>query len=424
MLSCNMLLCTLKTVTCRACVCWQLHRSISRHIRFPGNVPLQPPFLHQVKEYSTYCDRTQRYLSALARSLLKKEQRPLSRIDFLDMEEVEEIINNAEKRQWIRRFITNPDLANLIVECIDSDLPETNVVIFECNPGPGVLTRALLNGGAQRIVALESDKQFIPALQSLERHLNGQLEVVHCDFFKLDPIGHGMMKPPAMFSEKLFNDLGISDVAWTADIPVKVVGIIPQRNERNMLWKLIYALFERISIFQYGRIEINLFISEKEYLKLMAEPGNMKHYQAFSALWQMACEIELLHKEPWSSFATYSKNGGRAKPQGMMTNDHLCLVRLTPRRDLFNQTFTPANSATLVLMLKQCLAKRRAKLVDKLESWCPGSGGKLMMQLDLPENILTGHVFPEEYKKLFEAMERSQDFRQSWLFEEVLENLN
>lgn len=32
-----------------------------------------------------------------------------------------------------------------------------------------------------------------------------------------------------------------------------------------MLWKLVYALFERISVFQYGRIEINMFISEKEY---------------------------------------------------------------------------------------------------------------------------------------------------------------
>ncbi|XP_067901516.1 dimethyladenosine transferase 2, mitochondrial isoform X1 [Heterodontus francisci] len=420
---------TLRTVSCRACGCPQqvqhLLKSYSHNAGFPDGNPPKFQSLHKLVEYSTYCGRTQRYLSAFASSVLRKEQqRPLSRFDFLDLEDIEEIIIKAERSKHFRRFVVNPDLANLIVECLDGDLSENNAVIFECNPGPGVLTRALLNGGAQRVVALESDKQFLPALQSLEKRLNGQLEVVHCDFFKLDPIGRGPVKPPAMLSDKLFNDLGISPVAWTADIPIKVVGIFPQKNERNMLWKLIYALFERISVFQHGRIEMNMFMSEKEYTKLTAEPGNLKHYQALTALCQIACEIQLLHKEPWSSFATNSKNGGCAIPRSSLTNDHLCLVRLTPRRDLFNQTLTAANSSTLVLMLKQCLTKRKAKLIDRLESWCPGSGEKLLMQLDLPEDVLTGDVHPEEYKELFEAMEHSQDFSQSWLYDEVLENMN
>lgn len=50
------------------------------------------------------------------------------------------------------------------------------------------------------------------------------------------------------------------------DIPVKVVGVLPMSNERGMLLKMVYALFERLSIYRYGRIELNLFMSEKEYL--------------------------------------------------------------------------------------------------------------------------------------------------------------
>ncbi|KAG2467720.1 TFB2M transferase, partial [Polypterus senegalus] len=258
---------------------------------------------------------TQRNLSAVA-GLLKGQYRPLSRFDFLDFGDLEEHTLKALACSSLRRFIINPDLAGLIAEKLDKDLSENHAVIFECNPGPGVLTLALFNAGAQRIVALESDKTFLSGLQELERRLEGQLDVMYCDFFRLDPIGRGLPKPPIMHSEKLFNDLGISEVPWIADIPIKVVGIFSQRNERNMLWRLIYALFECLSIFRYGRVEMNVFISENEYTKLTAQPGNMRHYQALSVLWQVACDIEVLHKEPWSSFVTSSKHSGLPKSMG------------------------------------------------------------------------------------------------------------
>lgn len=52
---------------------------------------------------------------------------------------------------------------------------------------------------------------------------------------------------------------------FSPDVPVKVVGILPGRNERGMLLKMVYALFERLSVYRYGRVELNLFISEREY---------------------------------------------------------------------------------------------------------------------------------------------------------------
>ncbi|XP_076834811.1 dimethyladenosine transferase 2, mitochondrial [Brachyhypopomus gauderio] len=362
----------------------------------------------------------QRNLSAVA---VSAQRRPLSRCDPLDLGEVEENMRKALACRHLRRFIVDAGLARLVTDHLSHDIEDGRAIIFECNPGPGVLTRTLLNCGAQRVVALESDKSFLPDLQALERKLEGQLEVVHCDFFKLDPIGQGSMKPPVMYSEKLFADLGISEVPWSADVPVKVVGIFSQRNERNMLWKLVYSLFERHSIFRYGRVELIMFISEKEYIKMVAGPGDNKNYQALSVLWQMACDIELLHQEPWSSFVTTSKHGGMAIPKSnKLPNEHLCLVRLTPRADLFTSDLTPSNSSTLLMMVKQCLAKRTGSLLEKLNSWSPGSGQDVLVETGLFEDVLTGQVQPHEYKRLFELMDRSEEFTQSWLYEEILEN--
>ncbi|XP_042301600.1 dimethyladenosine transferase 2, mitochondrial isoform X2 [Sceloporus undulatus] len=292
----------------------------------------------------------------------------------------------------LRRFVACPELARSVAAKLGSkggsEGKEEEALFVECEPGPGILTRTLLNAGA-RVIALESNNSFLPNLESLKNKLDGQLEVVHCDFFRLDPINSGSIKPPVLYSENLFENLGISATAWTAGVPLKVVGIVPQKRERNVLWKLIYSLYERSSVYKYGRIELNLFVSEKEY------------------------------KEPWSSFLTNSRNGGLSIPKSvLLQNDHLCLVRMTPRKDLFTDNLTTVNSNIFIVIVKQCLAKGKTKLIDKLNLWSCESGKKLLRQLEMPENITTGSLYPEQYKCLFELMEQSNEFDQSWLYDD------
>ncbi|HET9810147.1 MAG TPA: 16S rRNA (adenine(1518)-N(6)/adenine(1519)-N(6))-dimethyltransferase RsmA [Sphingomicrobium sp.] len=59
--------------------------------------------------------------------------------------------------------------------------------VYEVGPGPGGLTRALLERGA-RVVAVERDRRFLPALAELSADFSGKLEIVEQDALKVDEV--------------------------------------------------------------------------------------------------------------------------------------------------------------------------------------------------------------------------------------------
>jgi 16S rRNA (adenine1518-N6/adenine1519-N6)-dimethyltransferase len=64
-----------------------------------------------------------------------------------------------------------------------ADLTEGETVV-EVGPGPGGLTRALLEAGA-RVIAVEKDARFVPLLEELAAHADGRLTVVRADALTL-----------------------------------------------------------------------------------------------------------------------------------------------------------------------------------------------------------------------------------------------
>lgn len=65
--------------------------------------------------------------------------------------------------------------------------------VYEVGPGPGGLTRALLDAGAS-VVAVERDRRCLPALQELGGEFAGALEIIEADALDIDErsiIGEG-----------------------------------------------------------------------------------------------------------------------------------------------------------------------------------------------------------------------------------------
>jgi 16S rRNA (adenine1518-N6/adenine1519-N6)-dimethyltransferase len=69
------------------------------------------------------------------------------------------------------------------VAAIPGDLDGERV--YEVGPGPGGLTRALLDAGAS-VVAVERDRRCIPALAELQSEFPGRLDVIEADALKID----------------------------------------------------------------------------------------------------------------------------------------------------------------------------------------------------------------------------------------------
>ncbi|EGW00816.1 Dimethyladenosine transferase 2, mitochondrial [Cricetulus griseus] len=298
-------------------------------------------------------------------------------------------------------------------------------LLLECNPGPGILTEALLRAGA-RVIAFESEKTFIPHLKSLRMHLDGLLQVVHSDFFKIDPRHQEVVKPEYN-SRIIFKDLGINPVPWSAGVPIKVFGILPTKLERRILWKTLFDLYSCESIYRYGRIELNLFVTEKEFQRLIATPKRPDLYQVLSVLWQVACDIKFIHMEPWSSFSMHNENGSSENSKlgeslkSMKQN--LYFIQLTPRRTLFTEHLSPLNYDIFFHMVKHCFGKRSSPIIQHLRSLSTVEPIEILRKVRIKPGETILRMYPHDFKRLFEMIERSEDCVFKWVYDESLEDI-
>ena len=81
--------------------------------------------------------------------------------------------------------------------------------VYEVGPGPGGLTRALLDAGAS-VVAVERDQRCIPALGELQQAFGDRLSIIEGDALRIDEtavVGAGAEKGPGE-PDKTFSGIG------------------------------------------------------------------------------------------------------------------------------------------------------------------------------------------------------------------------
>jgi 16S rRNA (adenine1518-N6/adenine1519-N6)-dimethyltransferase len=83
-----------------------------------------------------------------------------------------------------QHFLLDLNLTSRIVKAA-GDL--TGVTVIEVGPGPGGLTRALLDSCAARVIAIERDERCVEALSDLSNRHPNRLEIISGDALKITP---------------------------------------------------------------------------------------------------------------------------------------------------------------------------------------------------------------------------------------------
>jgi len=159
--------------------------------------------------------------------------------------------------------------------------------VLEIGPGPGGLTRALLEAGADPLIVIEKDPRFVPMLEPLSEWSGGKLQIVQGDALQVD------------------------EAALVNGQRASVVSNLPYNVGTPLLVKWLKA--------GPWRGDMTLMFQKEVAQRIVAKPGS-DAYGRLAVLAQARCEARLEFTVPARAFTPPPKIAS-------------AIVRLTDRAD-------------------------------------------------------------------------------------------
>jgi 16S rRNA (adenine1518-N6/adenine1519-N6)-dimethyltransferase len=198
--------------------------------------------------------------------------------------------------------------------------------IIEIGPGPGGLTRALLDAQPERVIAIEKDRRAIAALEELRAVWPGRLEIVEADALKID-------------------------IAHLGSAPRKIVANLPY----NISTALLARWLPQLTAFE----SLTLMFQKEVAKRLIARPGS-RDYGRLSVATQWRANVKRLFDIPARAFTP--------PPKIIST-----VIAIEPRAaPLF-----PADPEQLERVVAAAFGQRRKMLRQALRTLGPDAEGLL-----------------------------------------------
>lgn len=222
------------------------------------------------------------------------------------------------KKTLGQNFILDTNLLDKIVRAAKSRNADAfdNGTVIEVGPGPGGLTRAILENGAKRLTVIEKDERCMPILEQIQAAYPDRMTVMNTDALTVDAAALG-------------------------DAPRIVISNLPY----NVGTLLLTGWLKRARDFEGFTLMFQKEVAER----LVAAPRS-SDYGRLSILTQWLCEAQILFTVPPSCFT----------PPPKVTS---AIVYLKPRE----QPLAPARLDVLEKVTAAAFNQRRKMLRSSLK---------------------------------------------------------
>jgi len=194
--------------------------------------------------------------------------------------------NIRAKKSLSQNFILDPRILNGIAK--HSRVSDKYVV--EVGPGPGGITRSLLQAGAKQVFVIEKDARFVPSLNLLKEASGGdrlQINIGDCLTYNVESMIPVEAKVP-------WDSL-------TEDSNVVLVGNLPFNVATPFFLRLLASMDDHTNYYSFGRVPAVLTFQHEVALRMCAPPGDPQRCR-LSAITQNYLEVDYLTTLPGGAF--------------------------------------------------------------------------------------------------------------------------